>query len=1205
MSRLSRWLRFVGRSSWRINGSEERRWLAIVRQSARRALPGVENLEDRVVPTLLGQQLFPADYPWNQNISNAPVAGNSAAIISHIGGSIGIHPDWGEDSASNGNSPLYGIPFNVVHGNSTAKVNVVIDNYPGESDILPVPIPANAVVEGDYQNGPNPNGGGYNSGQRGDSHLIVWDEDNNIAYELYGVTRPSDPDLFPNTSGNELPHSDGLWHAAQETVWNMTTDNFRTLGDTSADAAGLSILAGLARPDEGLPTSQGGQGAIDHALRFTLPQGDVNPQYIYPASHIVNESSGSTKLPFGARLRLMNTAAVNQLISSLGPEAQIIAHAMQQYGLVLADIGSSMFVSGASASVGANNNIQFTWDMNDVLGLHQLTASDFQVVDLTPQVTGLSATSALAGSTITIIGQNFSGAARHLSVLFGNTASTSVTYVDDGHITALVPNGSATVDVRVQSGVNELDPNSAGDNVNNPIFGYGTSALSSADQFTYLNYIISGSNSTDSFASPTVGAGNTDTLTIVVKDTTGNPVGGLSSSAFAFNLAGGGSAGVFGTVAPTATKGTYQATFTGATAGTASTLTVTVGGVTLTTKPAITVNPAAAASFALTGFPTSVSAGASATITLTAHDAFGNVATGYRGTIHFSSSDPAAVLPANYTFLAADGGVHSFAATLLTAGTQTLSATDVVTGSLTGSQGNINVYPFPFSSTQGLAITVRKGQTFNGNVASFTTVGTNQVAGNFTASIDWGDGQPSAGTVVANSSSSFTVTGSHAYAASGQFTVKVTIRSNVATSTSTNAQASVGTADQLFVIQLYNDLLSRVADPAGLAAWSGQLDLGNATRQQVASALVGSQEYRADEIESLYQTILGRTADVPGLQNWLTFLAQGGTATQVEAQLLGSSEFFTDGGGTNATFLSALYEHTLHRPIDPTGASVLGQELASGVSRLTVAQQVLGSQEAVTNVVQGEYQQYLHRSADSSGLQAFVAMLEAGGSSEQITAALTGSQEYAQACGGDATLYYVQNLYADLLSRPLDATGQATFVGGLDNGQMTRGQIVQDLLTSNEYRSAVVQNLYESYLHRAADPSSLIGFSTLLANGSSDESIAALLAGSTEFFNDNGGTNAGFLNALYQDALGRAADPAGLAFWQRALQTGTTRTQVATAIFGSSEYLTDLVQKLYQRFLRRPADSTGLTAFVPPLENGAHDEAVIAALVGSVEYYTR
>src|SRR5262249_21760164 len=163
------------------------------------------------------------------------------------------HPDWGEDSASNGSSPLYGIPYNVVHGNSTAKVNVIIDNYPGESDLVPVPIPAGAVVEGDNQNGPNLNGGGYNTGQRGDSHLIVWDEDNNIAYELYGVTRPGDPMLFPNTSGVELPHTDGKWHAAQESIWNMKTDAFRTLGDTSADAAGLSILAGLARLDEGLP----------------------------------------------------------------------------------------------------------------------------------------------------------------------------------------------------------------------------------------------------------------------------------------------------------------------------------------------------------------------------------------------------------------------------------------------------------------------------------------------------------------------------------------------------------------------------------------------------------------------------------------------------------------------------------------------------------------------------------------------------------------------------------------------------------------------------------------------------------------------------------------------------------------------------------------------------------------------------------------
>src|SRR5215469_14447070 len=164
----------------------------------------VEELEDRTVPTLLGQQLFPADYPWNQNISDAPVAANSAAIIAHIGNSIHIHPDWGADSPTNKNNPLYGIPYNVVHGNSTATINVIIDNYPGESDIVPMPIPTNAVIEGDFQSGPNTNGPGYSTNQRGDSHLIVWDEDNNIGYELYGACRPSDTNTL-----HEVRHTDG------------------------------------------------------------------------------------------------------------------------------------------------------------------------------------------------------------------------------------------------------------------------------------------------------------------------------------------------------------------------------------------------------------------------------------------------------------------------------------------------------------------------------------------------------------------------------------------------------------------------------------------------------------------------------------------------------------------------------------------------------------------------------------------------------------------------------------------------------------------------------------------------------------------------------------------------------------------------------------------------------------------------------------
>jgi hypothetical protein len=435
--------------------------------------------------SLLGQQLFPANYPWNQNIANAPVATNSAAVISHIGSSVHIHPDWGEDNPTNGASPLYGIPYNVVHGNSTTKISVIIDNYPGESDIVPMPIPTNAVIEGDFQNGPNTNGPGYNPNQRGDSHLIVWDEDNNIGYELYGACRPSDTNTL-----DETPHTDGKWHAAQESVWQFNTDQFRTLGATSADAAGLSILAGLARPDEGLTVAQGGQGAINHAIRFTLLRGEINPQYIYPGSHIVSGTVSSANLPFGARLRLRNSTAVNTKISSMPPQSQIVAHAMQQYGLVLADVGSSMYVTGASGSVNATNGLTLVWDNNDIngsTGLKVLTASDFDLVMLTPIITGLSPTNGPAGSTITVLGQNFSGAAGALSVFFGTHVAPSVNVLDDGHISVTVPSGLGTVDVTVQSGTNEVDTVSGSPNANvtAPIFGYGISAVTNADRFVF------------------------------------------------------------------------------------------------------------------------------------------------------------------------------------------------------------------------------------------------------------------------------------------------------------------------------------------------------------------------------------------------------------------------------------------------------------------------------------------------------------------------------------------------------------------------------------------------------------------------------------------------------------------------------------------------------------------------------------------------
>jgi hypothetical protein len=427
----------------------------------------MELLEDRMAPALLGTQLYPSDHPWNQRITDAPVASNSTAIINDIVTDFGngrLHPDFGQRYGDD--SDLYGIPINVVHGDTASTVNFVIDAYPDESDIIPVPMPSNVVIEGDLQNGPR-----FGLDARGDSHLLIYDVDNNIAYELYRASRPSE-------------NGDGRWHADGETVWDMNTNNFRTLGWTSADAAGLSILAGLVRPDEGLPVSQGGQGVISHAIRFTLRNSVILDQYIYPASHTANPGNNNPSIQpaMGARFRLK--AGVD--VSQLNPQSRIIAQAMKDYGMILADNGSNFFFSGASASVDASNNITLTWDDDDiqdtVRGLKSLHFADFEVVDLTPRVTDLSVHSGSAGSTITVIGQNFSGAAGQLTVFFGGTAATGVTVIDDSHVQVTVPSGSGTVDVRVQSG---RTTGSNPDNVKGTIFGYGISATNTGDRFIY------------------------------------------------------------------------------------------------------------------------------------------------------------------------------------------------------------------------------------------------------------------------------------------------------------------------------------------------------------------------------------------------------------------------------------------------------------------------------------------------------------------------------------------------------------------------------------------------------------------------------------------------------------------------------------------------------------------------------------------------
>jgi hypothetical protein len=609
------------------------------------------------------------------------------------------------------------------------------------------------------------------------------------------------------------------------------------------------------------------------------------------------------------------------MISKLGPEAQIIARAMQQYGLVLADIGSAMYVTGSSASEDANNNINLTWDMNDVLGLEGLTASDFQVVNLTPVVTGLSANSGPAGSTVTIIGQNFSGAAGHLAMFFGSTPATSVTFVDDSHITAVVPAGSGTVNVQVQSGVNETDPNNPNDNANNPIFGYGISAISPADQFTYGNPTISGVSSSASFASSLIASGSSDTLTLVIEDTNGNAVSGLSSGSFGLTLAGGTSTGTFGPVAQTATPGVYTVSITATTVGTAITLTTTVKGVTLTAQP---------------------------TIQVTAEGISGTVFDDYNTNGVQDPGEPG--LPGQTVFLDLNGSG------VLQAGDPTAT---------TDANGNFQLgvpSPGTYTLRQVLLGGVLLSEPAGGSYQVTVSSGMNLTGQNFA------DVPTSIAVPLTLPPSTPSPPQGNANADYVEAVYRAVLDRNADAGGLANWTnlLNTGALSRLQVVQgirnsvehftqevtdFYLTLLGRAPDAAGLQNWVQQLQSGM-REEQIAFFFLDSPEYLSQGdrhfVDAMYQSLLGRSFDTAGEANWLNQLGDDPSGNLTRPASLTHEQVITDflySQESLTRVTEGYYQVFLQRAADSGGLNSWVAQLQQGGSFLTIGQQFLSSDE--------------------------------------------------------------------------------------------------------------------------------------------------------------------------------------------------------------------------------------------------------------------
>jgi hypothetical protein len=247
-------------------------------------------------PSEYGCPLFPASNALNQDVSHAPVDPASARYIASIGLGGHLHADFGSN-------PSYGIPYAVVPRRQR-RVPIHFDAYGAQSDPGPYPVPADAPVEG--------------AGQPGDRHVLVLQRGSCGVYELYSARRQG--------TG---------WQAGSGAVFNLRSNALRPEGWTSADAAGLPILPLLVRYPEVRA------GRIDHALRMTVSRSQRG--YIHPATHFASSSSDPSLPPMGLRLRLSSAYS----LAGFHGESLVILRALKRYGLIVADNGSSWYITGA------------------------------------------------------------------------------------------------------------------------------------------------------------------------------------------------------------------------------------------------------------------------------------------------------------------------------------------------------------------------------------------------------------------------------------------------------------------------------------------------------------------------------------------------------------------------------------------------------------------------------------------------------------------------------------------------------------------------------------------------------------------------------------------------------------------------------------------------------------------------------------------
>ena len=215
-----------------------------------------------------------------------------------------------------------------------------------------------------------------------------------------------------------------------------------------------------------------------------------------------------------------------------------------------------------------------------------------------------------------------------------------------------------------------------------------------------------------------------------------------------------------------------------------------------------------------------------------------------------------------------------------------------------------------------------------------------------------------------------------------------------------------------------------------------------------------------------------------------------------------------------------------------------------------------------------------------------------------LTAGLTAT---GGAQGRDENTRFLNQIYLDLLGRPVDPRSEATLQSLLTAGA-SRGQVADTVLTTQEYRARVIQTLYGSLLNREPEREELIPLLNLLNFGGTDEDATSRIVGSADYLTRSGGTADGFIGQLYIDLLGRNPRPEEMGIYVRFLQSGGTREQAGGMIVGGREYQTRLIASWCERFQRRGCNPEQASRFLTLLRQGGTDEQVISILMDSNDY---